>query len=340
MVRLKDIALQAGVSIMTVSKVLRDAPDVSPGTRARVRLLAQQLGYAPDSLAQALRTRRTYLIGLVISAVTNPIFARAILAIEERAHELGYNLVLAHSLNDPAREEQVIRRLLSRRVDALIISPVYRLAPTATIYEELAATKLPVVILGHKGVFCAQFANAESEDLLGSYQATQHLLQLGHRQIAFFAGPASAPWSHERMEGYRRALREANIEYDERLIFVSGTAIEEGEKTALQMLNENIRPTAIQASNDLAAIGAASVLLKQGFRIPRDISVCGFGNVLVAEYFIVPLTTVRQPKFRLGVAAMEILRKLIAHEPSESKRLPAELIIRASTGPAPAPVSA
>src|SRR5438105_4381228 len=106
MVRLKDIAALAGVSVMTVSKVLRDKPDISPATKARVRLISQQMGYSPDTLAQALRTRRTRLIGLVISTVTNPIFARAILAIEERSQELGYNIVLAHSLNDPPREDQ------------------------------------------------------------------------------------------------------------------------------------------------------------------------------------------------------------------------------------------
>src|SRR5687767_13061928 len=116
MVRLKDIAVRAGVSVMTVSKVLRDAPDISSATKARIKLLAEEMGYVPDSLAQGLRTRTTRTIGLVISAVTNPIFARAILAIEEQAHEFGYDLVLAHTLNDPSREENVIRRLLSRRV--------------------------------------------------------------------------------------------------------------------------------------------------------------------------------------------------------------------------------
>src|SRR5918996_879822 len=131
MVRLKDIALRAGVSVMTVSKVLRDAPDISPATKARVKLLAAEMGYVPDSLAQGLRTRTTRTIGLVISTVTNPLFGRAIVAIEEQSYELGYEVILAHSLNDPAREEAVIRRLLSRRVDGLIISPVYRLGAPA-----------------------------------------------------------------------------------------------------------------------------------------------------------------------------------------------------------------
>jgi DNA-binding LacI/PurR family transcriptional regulator len=333
MVRLKDIASRAGVSVMTVSKVLRDAPDISSATKARIKLLADEMGYVPDSLAQGLRTRTTHLIGLVISAVTNPVFARAILAIEEESHELGYGIVLAHTLNDPDREETVIRRLLARRVDGIIISPVYRLAPTADVYDELFESHVPVVILGQKAQFCSAFSSVESEDVLGSYSATNHLLQLCHRRIAFFAGSTLSPWSQERLEGYKRAFREASVEIDEALIFNAGSTIEDGEKASLQLLNEGVKPTAIQAANDLVAIGAASILIKQGFKIPEQISVVGFGNVLLGEYFSVPLTTVRQPKFRLGVAAMEMFRKLLKHEPVDSKRLPAELIIRQSTGP-------
>ena len=335
MVRLKDIAARAGVSVMTVSKVLRNAPDISSATKARVKLMAQEMGYVPDSMAQGLRTRTTRLIGLVISAVTNPIFARAILAIEEQAHELGYELVLAHTLNDPAREEVVIRRLLSRRVDGLIISPVYRLAPTAPVFDELLHAKTPTVILGPRSPFCASFPCVEAEDLAASFKMTQHLMELGHRRIAFFAGPSSAPWSQERLDGYKRALREAGIEHEESLIFSAGSTIDEGQNAALQLLNEGTKITAIQASNDLSAIGAANVLLKQGVTIPKDISIAGFGNILLSEYFSVPLTTVRQPKYRLGAAAMEVFRKLVKHEPVESKRLPAELVVRQSTGPAP-----
>jgi LacI family transcriptional regulator len=335
MVRLKDIAARAGVSVMTVSKVLRDAPDISPATKARIKMLAQEMGYVPDSLAQGLRTRTTHTIGLIISAVTNPMFARAILAIEEQAHDLGYELILAHSLNDPAREESVIRRLLSRRVDGLIVSPVYRLAPTAPVYDELRESTTPVVMLGHKAPFCSSFPSVETDDLLGSYAATRHLLELGHQRIAFLAGPTVAPWAQERLDGYRRALREAGIDVDEHLIFSAGTTIEEGQTAALQMLNEGAMATAIQASSDLVAIGAATVLLKQGLKLPRDFSVVGFGNVLLCEYFAVPLTTVRQPKFRLGTAAMETLRKLLKHESVDSKRLATELLVRQSSGPVP-----
>ena len=131
MVRLKDIAQQAGVSIMTVSKALRDAADVSAGTKTRIKLLAQQMGYVPDSSAQGLRTRSTRLFGLAVSSMTNPIFSRVVLAIEERAYELGYDVLLAHTLNIPEREEACIRRFLSRRVEGIFISPVYRMSTVA-----------------------------------------------------------------------------------------------------------------------------------------------------------------------------------------------------------------
>src|SRR5215475_6491736 len=128
MVRLKDIAERVGVSVMTVSKALRDEPDVSASTKERIKLLAQQMGYVPDSTAQGLRTRTTKLFGLLIPSLANPIYSRIVLAIQERAYELGYDVLLAYTFNIPEREEACIRRLLSRRVEGLFIAPVYRMA--------------------------------------------------------------------------------------------------------------------------------------------------------------------------------------------------------------------
>ena len=331
MIRLKDIALRAGVSVMTVSKALRDETDISAATKAKIKQLAQELGYVPDSVAQGLRSRKTKLLGLVISSITNPVFARMILALEEQCYELGYDLVIAQTRNLVEREEVQIRRLLSRRVDGIFISPVYRLAPTAPIYEELKRRGIPVVILGHHATFCAHFANVEADDIRGSYDATKHLLDLGHRRIAFFTGPVASPFAQERYEGYRRALREVKLEPDDKLVFHAGTTIEEGEKAALQLLNEMPNATAVQAFNDLVAIGAANVFLNQGIRIPQQLSIIGFGNILAAEYFRVPLSTVRQPKARLGTAAIDVMMKLMRNERPEAKRLPAEVIVRKST---------
>jgi DNA-binding LacI/PurR family transcriptional regulator len=333
MVRLKDIAVQAGVSVMTVSKVMRDAPDISAATKVRVRALAERMGYVPDSVAQGLRNRTTKLFGLVISAMTNPVFARVVMAIEEQAYEMGYSVIVAHSLNQPEREQVIIRRLLSRRVDGLFVVPVYRLDPAAAVYEELLRRGTPTVLLGHRAPFCQKFVNVETDDITASYTAAKHLLDLGHKRIAFLAGPPAAPSALERMEGHRRALREANIEFDDKLVFQAGSTIEEGEKAALQLLNESPGATAVQAVNDLVAIGAASVFLGQGMRIPKDLSLVGFGNILVTEHFRVPLTTIRQPKLRLGTAAMESMLKLLKGQRPEPRRLGAELIIRDSTAP-------
>ncbi len=336
MVKLKDIAVRAGVSVMTVSKALRDRPDVSAATKTRIKLLGQQLGYVPDSIAQGLRTRTTKLFGVAISSLSNPIFSGVVTAIEEHAAELGYEVLLAHTHNIPEREEACLRRFMSRHVDGVFVSPVYRMTREARVYQELLARGIPTVILGHPAPFCDQFVRVENDDLLGSYAATRHLLKLGHKRIAFFAGPLPTPWTQERFEGYRRAHRESNLDVDDKLVFQAGRTIEDGAKAALQMINEHSDATAVQTVNDLVAIGCAEALLNQGLRIPQDISVVGFGNVLMSEHFRVPLTTVRQAKLRLGTAAVDVMLQLLRRQKVEPKRLPAELIVRASSGIPPA----
>jgi len=318
---------------MTVSKALRDEPDVSEATKGRIKAMAQQMGYVPDSSAQGLRTRTTKLLGLLIPSPTDPNVARMTLAIEERVHDLGYDLLLMHTLNAVEREEYCIRRMLARRVDGIFIAPVYRMEPEARIYKELAAQQTRVVLLGPSAPFCNGFPSVQVDDLLASFAATQHLVKLGHKRIAYLSGPAAAPWAQSRFEGYRRALREANSDVDDRLVFQAGSTVEDGVKAALQMLNEGCDATAVQAANDLIAIGAADTLLNQGVRIPQALSIAGFGNVLTSEFFRVPLTTVRQPKFRLGTAAIELMMQILRGQRVESKRLPAELVVRASTAP-------
>lgn len=337
MVRLIDVAARANVSVMTVSKVLRNASDISAKTKARVRKIAEEMGYVPDSLAQGLRNRTTKLFGLIISSATNPLAAQNIAGVQERAAECGYDLILAQTANEVAREESSIRRMVSRRVDGLIVTPVHRFDAKAAVYEELRISKTPVVILGARARFCAGFANVETEDRKGALEATRHLLSLGHRNVGFLAGPAVAPWAQERFAGYQKGLREAGLEVRDHLVFTAGFTIEDGQKAMLEMLNENVRPTAILAVNDQVAMGAAKILLRQGIKIPGDVSLIGFGNGTMAENFLVPLTTVSQPQYRLGVSAVELLQDLLKGEPPSSRTLPTELIARASTGKAREP---
>jgi DNA-binding LacI/PurR family transcriptional regulator len=336
MVRLKDIAERAGVSIMTVSKALRDEHDISAETKTRVKLLAQQMGYVPDSSAQGLRTRSTRLFGLAVPAVADPFFSRVVMAVEERAYERGYDLLVAQTLNIPEREEACIRRFLSRRADGLLLAPVYRLSNEATIYQEIQRRRVPTVLLGPAAPFCQQFPAVECDDLIASSSVTRHLISLGHRRIAFMAGPVSNPWAAQRFDGYRRALREHGMDVDDSLVFQAGITADEGAEAARQMLTERCRATAVQAACDPVAIGCARTLLKMGFRIPEQISVAGFGNISEAEYFTVPLTTVRQPKYNLGAAGVTLLHQLLLGKAPEPRALHAELLVRASTGIAPA----
>lgn len=323
---------------MTVSKVMHDASDISATTKVRVRQIAQQMGYVPDAAAQNLRSRTTRLLGLVLSSIENPMLSRTIMGIEERAHELGYDLLIGQSMNLIEREERCIGRMLSRRVEGLFIVPVSRFGATAPIYEDLKRRGTPTLILGHTAPFSSHFPNVETDDSPASQSMTRHLVELGHRRIAFLAGAASSPSAQERLEGYRRGLREAKIDFDDGLIFHAGTSMEEGERAALQFLQERNDATAIQAVTDLVAMGAANILLNQGVRIPQDLSVAGFGNIFSSAHYRVPLTTIRQPKLRLGVAAMESMQILLRGERPPVKRLAAELVVRSSTaGPREAP---
>ncbi len=336
MVKLKDIAVRAGVSVMTVSKALRDEHDISAETKTRVKLLAQQLGYVPDSSAQHLRTRKTKLFGVVVSSLASPILSRVVLAIEERAYELGYDILIAQTQDKPEREEACVSRFMARRVDGFLIVPAYRMATEARVYQELHASGIPVVVLGHTAAFCKDFVSVETDDVQASYTATQHLLGLGHKRIAFISGPVILPSTNERLEGYRRALREAGLDVDDRLVFQAGGAIEDGSAIALQMINESTDATAIQAVNDFTAIGCIETLIKQGMRVPADMSVVGFGDILLCRHFCVPLTTLNQPKYRLGTAAVDAMHQLLRGKRPEPKRLPAELVVRESSGTPPA----
>ncbi|HVV01083.1 MAG TPA: LacI family DNA-binding transcriptional regulator [Verrucomicrobiae bacterium] len=334
--RLRDIAERCQVTAMTVSRALRDAPEVSEETRARILECARQLGYLPNSSARELRTRKTKLLGLLLPSLTSPIFSRVALALEERSRQLGYDLVVAQSLDNPEREQESIRRFLTRRMDGIFLTPVYRLGAEAALYQDLAARKIPTVILGHTSPFCRQFVNVETDDLLASYALTSHLLKLGHRRIAWFGGPSVTPWNQERFEGYRRALREAGLEVDEKLVFQAGRTIEDGAKTAVQMMNEGCEATAIQAVNDLVAVGCIEAMMQEGIDVPGNFSVAGFGNILLGQHSRIPLTTARQPKYTLGMAAMGLMEELLAGKQPSSKRLPAEIIVRASSGTPPA----
>ena len=334
MIRLKDIAREAGVSVMTVSKALRNAPDIAARTKLRIGELAKRMGYTPNLGARSLRNQETKLLGLVIPATTDPIFARIVMAIEQCALDHGYELILNHSWNETEREEIILQNLISRRVDGIFLSPVYRMGSEVAAYSELKKRRIPTVIMGPLADFCKDFVNVQTLGNESAFGMTQHLIDLGHKRIAFFAGPRFSERAISRQEGYRRALRENGIEEDPSLVFNGGTTITEGGNAAKHFLEEKTQATAIQTVNDLVAIGAANVFLDHGLIIPDELSIAGFGNILSSEHYRVPLTTIRQPKFRMGMAAFDSMLKLITKKQVEPQRMIGEVLVRKSTGPA------
>jgi DNA-binding LacI/PurR family transcriptional regulator len=335
MIRLKDIAERAGVTATTVSKVLRDAPDISAETKARIRQIAESLGYVPDSGAQSLRSKKTHMLGVLISAVTDPFSSRVLLGLEEKASEFKFDLLLAQTFNDPQKELAAIERFMSRRVDGFIISPVHRFAERVPVYEELLRLEIPTVIIGPVPNWASRFVSVETDNLEASEKITKHLISLGHKKIAFLAGPSFSPAYKARLDGYRKALRDSGIQCNDSLVVLAGTTIEEGYQAMTSAYAELKDVTAIAAVNDSVAVGAVQFLIKNKFRVPQDVSVVGFGNYLISEYGQVRLTTVRQPKYRLGLAAIDMINQLLSKKQVSPLVLSSELLIRESTAPPP-----
>jgi LacI family transcriptional regulator len=340
MVRLLDIAREAGVSVMTVSRVLSDSPAISTATKTRVRAIAERLGYVPDVMARSLRTQSTLLLGAVVTSLTDPVFGPALRAVEEQAQEKGYDLLVAQSQGDVGREDACIRRMLGRRVEGLFLGPAGRLTPSAPVYEDLRRRGSRVVLLGAEPAFARGFIHVGVDEAAGSHALTRHLLSLGHRRIAFFAGPVAWAGSQARFEGYRRALREAGLDIDDRLVFRAGIEAADGARTLARLWQERTEATAIQAVNDLVAAGVVAELRQRGCRVPEDVSVVGFGDLILPELAPVPLTTVWQPKHRLGEAAMELMAAWLRGQVPVSRLLAADLVVRASAAAPPSALTA
>jgi DNA-binding LacI/PurR family transcriptional regulator len=336
MATLKEIARNLNLSAMAVSKALRDAPDISAATKARVKAEAQRLDYVPNQAARNLRACRSHLLGVVVPQINHPYFSNIVWGIERQAEASGYQILLGHSLDAASHEVAEVRKLLARQVDALLLVPAVRWQDRLATLELASSRDVPVVLLDRFPAGANQFPRVTwivNNDRLGAEKATQHLLELGHREILFFAGPHGSSSSAARLEGYRRAMADSPAGQEDRRVFLAGHGIEGGEKAMSQVLDEGAPCTALVAFNDSVAFGAIDLLLRQGQRIPHDISVVGFGDSLLARHFRVPLTTMHCAVADMGSAAVQAALELIAHCPVQPRELNTELIIRESTGP-------
>lgn len=308
-VSIKDIAREADVSHSTVSRALGDSPLVSAETRERIRRLASEMGYSPDALARSLVVGRTLTIGVVVTAITDPFIAEFVQRIENQAQDLGYSVILASSSSEPEREIAAVEMLHSKRVDAVIVIS----SRIGGMYGELLdRLGVPVVLVNSHSEQTGPYTFSVSMDNRhGGSLATQHLIELGHRRIAYIAGPADHSDDLERMAGYRDVLRTARLSYDGSLV-VRGNGTATGGETAFRaLLSLQHRPSAVFCYNDITAIGVLSAARREGMAVPEELAVVGFDDVALASYVSPSLTTVAQPLERMGRQAWQMVLDLL-----------------------------
>ena len=332
-----DVAARAGVSTATVSRVLAGLGRASPATRERIREAARELDYRPSGIARSLKRRATRTLGLIVTDIENPFFPQLVGAIEDAARDAGYALLLCNAAADPEREAGYLDILVERRVDGVIIAAS---SLGGRHREWLREPPLPVVVVNGlpDGITVPAVA---SDNRTGGRLAMAHLLDLGHRRVAYLMAPPRNVDAPDRLAGARDALAGRGLDPDHLLIATADAGVVGGEQAMRELLSHASGVTGVFAYNDLMAIGAIRAVRACARRVPDDISVVGFDDVDIAAYIEPPLTTVAQPIPDLGRWAFEALAQQLRETdpdrpPVDSLvRLPVTLRVRASTGPPP-----
>lgn len=330
MATIRDVAVKAGVSTTTVSHVLNQSRFVSAESTRRVRRAMAELRYQPNALARSLRQSQTRTLGVIVPDSANPFFAEVIRGIEAVAYGKGYTVLFGSSEDNAEKEAAYLRIFMEKQVDGLAM---FTLGQNTKYLKQLLEQRLPIVIMDRefKGVAASYVI---SDDLKGGFQATEHLIQLGHQRIACISGDAPTGTGAVRMHGYKQALVRHGIRYDRELVIPADFKPEGGYAAAQQLLNNPRRPTAIFTCNDLMAIGAIGAIHDMGLTVPEDISIVGFDDIELAAYTFPPLTTVRQPKYEIGsLTARVLLEGIESGNPLRADKhiLTTTLVIRKST---------
>ena len=330
-ITLKDVAREAGVSINTASRALNDRPEIHPDTKERVLRAAAKLGYRPNKLARGLRSNKTEIIGVIVGDIANPFFSAVVQGMGKKAKSLGYSLILQDTGEDYENEEEAVRIMQYEQVDGVLLTPVQTDKKTVQLLQEAG---IPFVLVAR------YFTDIEADyvvadDAQGGWLATTHLIDRGHKRIAFINGPSYNSSARERMEGYTRALCEHGIAVDDRLIRTCALTMEDGYVHTKDMLRKiRPRPTAFLAFSDFVALGIMQALREKGIKVPRDMAVVGYDDIAFASCLEVPLTTVRMPKREMGERAVEVLIEKIEQKEAAQHRqvkMPVELVVRESS---------
>jgi LacI family transcriptional regulator len=336
-VTIKDIARELGISPSTVSRALKDHPDISVATKKAVNELADKLNYQPNIVALNLRQKKTNTIGVIIPEIVHFFFSTVISGIEDVAYTAGYNVILAQSNESYQREITDMKALFNSRVDGMLLS-ISRETTNFDHIESIISKGVPIV-------FYDRMYNSPNsskvivDDYAGAKEAVNHLIEQGCKKIAHINGSPNLIISIDRFRGYTEALQENKLAVDDDLIVncQSGT-FEEGKKAALKLLSQKNIPDAIFAGNDPMAMGAMMAIKEKGLKIPQDVAIVGFSNWFFGELMDPSLTTVDQPGFEMGQEAARLLIRQIEMKDKEdfdpqpeTKILKTRLVIRNSS---------
>jgi DNA-binding LacI/PurR family transcriptional regulator len=339
---LSDVAKTAGVTSMTVSRVINQNGYVSEETREKVLRAVKDLNYRRNGLARGLKRQRTDTIGLVLGDIANPYAAELARSIRDVTSQHGYNLFICISEHSAKEDVAAFDALTEHQVDGIIVATRSNRIGDEHLHE-MVERGVSVVCIG-RDFYDENSDSVMADALRGGFQATRHLIDLGHKKIAFIGATLASEKNLKRFQGYLKALEENGLEIDERLITGNTEANDDApgystEKLGYEAMKRLLvlpsRPTAVFARNDFTAIGAINAIKENGLRIPEDISIVGFDDIPMAAHTAPALTTVRQPTRRQGSLAAEfLLRRIEAKEAveREEKILECELIIRDSTG--------
>ena len=327
---LSDVARLARVSTATASRALSNPGLVSEATRLLVMAAAEQTNYRPNLMARSLRKQQAQAIIVLVPNLDNAFFVEILRGLEQAAHARGYSLVLGLTFGDQVRENSYVTVVENQRADGLILldgglshlfgtDRQFRI-PAVQVVERVPGVDLPYVKI---------------DDRAAAAKATRHLLDLGHRRIAHISGQPRYSVTPDRIAGYRQAIEAAGLVFDPEFVVPGNFEAPAGEAAARQLMSLKSPPTAIFCGNDLSAIGAMTALRDLGLSVPGDISLVGFDDVREAALTDPPLTTVRQPRFELGFAAMTLLLDILgrAGDLELEQVLPVEMILRESTAP-------
>jgi LacI family transcriptional regulator len=330
-VTIKDLAEQLNTTPSTVSRALRNQSGVGEKMRQRVKELAKKLNYHPNAVAAGLRKGKSRTIGVIVPRVNRDFFSGVIAGIEEVAYESQYSVIICQTHDRLEKEKQYVETLLSARVDGILIS-VGLETDTFDHFEKVISSGTQLIFFDR----VPEDMNVSRiliDDYQGSFRVVQHMIDMGYRRIAHFAGPEYLNIYRDRKEGYLAALKKNHIQVDEELIVYNNLTLEAGRESMEALLKKGASPDALFSASDYAALGALLYLQEQGYHIPRDFGVAGFSNEKFTSYIRPSLTTVDQQSKEMGKYCMNLFLREKGRDkgPSSKVMLNPEVLIREST---------